>query len=81
MQHITCIGATGCEQPFNIVNVTSDIVFNKLKNLKSSKSPGPDSIHPRVLKEAAAQLCNRAVVGGPMAEPVFGHTIFNFISS
>jgi len=40
------------------VNVTRDIVFNKLKNLKSSKSPGPDGIHPRVLKETAVPLCN-----------------------
>jgi len=40
------------------VNVTSNIVFNKLKNLKPSKSPGPGGIHPRVLKEAAAQLYN-----------------------
>jgi len=40
------------------VNVTSDIVFNKLKNLKPFKSPEPDGIYPRVLKEATAQLCN-----------------------
>ena len=76
----TCIGATGCEQPFNIVNITSDIVFNKLKNLKS-KLPEPDSIHPRVLKEAAAQLSDRVIVGAFMAGPVFGHAIFNFKSS
>ena len=40
-----------------MVNVTNDIVLNKLKNLKSSKSAGPDGLHPRVLREAAAQLC------------------------
>ena len=37
-------------------SVTNEIVFNKLINLKSSKSAGPDGIHPRVLKETAVQL-------------------------
>ena len=35
----------------------SDTVFNKLSALKSNKSPGPDSLNPLILKEAAAQLC------------------------
>ena len=39
------------------MNITNKIVFNKLINLKSSKSAGPDGIHPRVLKETAVQLC------------------------
>ena len=63
------------------MNVTSDIAFNKLKNLKSFKSPGPDRIHPKVLKEATVQLCNRAIVNDSMAGPVFGYAIFNFKSS
>ena len=45
------------EQPLSVVNVTNDTVFNKLKNLKSSELAGPDGFHPRVLREAAAQLC------------------------
>ena len=45
------------EQPLSVVNVTNEIVYNKLINLKSSKSVGPDGIHPKVLKETAAQLC------------------------
>ena len=40
-----------------MVNATNDTAFNKLRNLKSSKSAGPDGLHPRVLREAAAQLC------------------------
>ena len=51
------MGDFNYEEPLNVVNVTKDTVFNKLKNLKSSKSAGPDGLHPRVLREAAAQLC------------------------
>ena len=51
------MGDFNYEEPLSVVNVTKDTVFNKLKNLKSSKSAGPDGLHPRVLKEAAAQLC------------------------
>ena len=51
------MGDFNYEEPLSVVNVTNDIVFNKLKNLKSSKSAGPDGLHPRVLREAAAQLC------------------------
>lgn len=32
--------------------ITIDIVINKLRNLKICKSPGPDQVHPRVIKEA-----------------------------
>ena len=45
------------EHPLSSVSITSDIVFNKLSALKSDKSPGPDSLNPLILKEAAAQLC------------------------
>ena len=48
------MGDFNYEQPFSVVNVTNYTVFNKLKNLKSSKSAGPDGLHPR---ETAAQLC------------------------
>ena len=41
----------------NSVHITSDIVFNKLRTLRSNKSPGPNGLHPLALKEAAAQLC------------------------
>ena len=51
------MGDFNYEEPLSVVNVTNDTVFNKLKNLKSSKSAGPDGLYPRVLREAAAQLC------------------------
>ena len=43
------------------VNITEEKVRSKLKQLKENKSPGPDAIHPRVLKECfdefAKPLC------------------------
>ncbi len=36
--------------------ITKDEVTKKLKNLKVNKSPGPDSMHPRVLQETAEEL-------------------------
>ena len=45
------------ERSLSVVNVINEIVYHKLINLKSSKSAGPDGIHPKVLKETAAQLC------------------------
>ncbi len=35
---------------------TPDLVVKKLQNLNSSKTPGLDGFHPRVLKEAASEL-------------------------
>ena len=39
--------------PLTDVNFDSEEVLKKLKNLNPSKSPGPDGLHPRVLREAA----------------------------
>ena len=36
--------------------ITEDMVKLKLTQLKSTSSPGPDNIHPKILKEAAHQL-------------------------
>ena len=35
------------------VDFNEDIILKKMKQLKIGKSPGPDQIHPRVLKECA----------------------------
>ena len=43
-------------QGLSDLTVTADMVRSKLKGLKSTSSPGPDRIHPRVLTEAADQL-------------------------
>jgi hypothetical protein len=36
--------------------LTDEIVYKKLCKLKVNKSPGPDMIHPRILKETAAEV-------------------------
>ena len=38
------------------IHVTEEMVLKKLRNLDPSKSPGPDDIHPRVLKETASAI-------------------------
>ncbi|XP_059801424.1 uncharacterized protein LOC132378494 [Hypanus sabinus] len=35
------------------IHVSREVVLGKLKGLKADKSPGPDGLHPRVLKEVA----------------------------
>ena len=39
-----------------VPEINSTIVEKLLLDLKTSKSPGPDRIHPRVLQELASQL-------------------------
>jgi hypothetical protein len=44
--------------PITEVMFSPEIVKKKLEDLKPNKSPGPDGLHPRVLKELAPVLCN-----------------------
>jgi hypothetical protein len=44
------------EDAIHHCNITRERVLSKLKELKAHKSPGPDGIHPRVLKEACTSL-------------------------
>ena len=39
------------------LNVTEETIMKKLKKIKINKSPGPDSIHPRVLREISNEIC------------------------
>ena len=47
-------------------------IFKKLINLKISKSPGPDQIHPRVLKEIANEI-------SPLLCTIFNNSIENAV--
>ena len=42
--------------------ITKEVVLGKLMGLKVDKSPGPDGMRPRVLKEMAGEIANALVV-------------------
>ena len=44
------------EDPLESITITEELVRKKLKALKANKSPGPDNIHPRILKELSDEL-------------------------
>lgn len=44
------------DAPLENINITEEEVHTELKKLKVEKSPGPDAIHPKVLKESAEIL-------------------------
>jgi len=46
----------------SVVAITKEKVLGKLKGLKVDKSPGPDGLHPRVLKEIAEEIVEALVV-------------------
>ena len=37
----------------NDIKITDNIVITKLNKLKTNKSPGPDKLHPRVLRDVS----------------------------
>ncbi len=45
-----------CDVIMSPLTITEDMVENKLCELNPNKSPGPDSLHPRFLKEVASEL-------------------------
>ena len=44
-------------EPLDNFDITTDQVYQRLRELKSNKSPGPDGLHPRILKGAASAIC------------------------
>ena len=44
------------------IKITKKIMLGKLMGLKIDKSPGPDGMHPRVLKEMVGEIANALVV-------------------
>ncbi len=51
------IGSTSAtsEQSLHNLEITTKEVLKVLKDMKTNKSPGPDSIYPRVLKETKSE--------------------------
>ena len=45
-----------CQTSFSDPIFSEQVIFDKLKNLNVTKSPGPDSIHPRILYELRHEL-------------------------
>ena len=43
---------------FNNITVTECDILEQLRTIKSSSSPGPDAIHPRILKEIGISILN-----------------------
>ena len=55
-----------------MVSISSQDVHDILRNLNITKAPGPDLINPRLLKEAATELC------GPLSVFIIGYYMKNF---
>ena len=43
-------------QPHETVHITEEMIHKKLQSLGADKSPVPDKLHPRILKELAKEL-------------------------
>ena len=43
--------------------MTDEMVHKKLQSLRSDKYPGPDNMHPRILKELAKELTPPLAIG------------------
>ena len=50
------------EQVLSSIEITTDMVEEKLKKLKVNKSPGPDRVHPRVLQEVASSITGMVTI-------------------
>jgi hypothetical protein len=56
MSNVPDISSIGAAQQLSSIDITEDEVQVLLRKIQPDKSPGPDNIHPRVLKECAAEL-------------------------
>ena len=46
-------------EPLDNFDITTDQVYQRLRELKSNKSPaaGPDGLHPRILRDCKCNMC------------------------
>ena len=49
-------------EPLDDINIAEDLIEKKLKAIKTTKSPGPGKIHPRVLQELSDALTNMYIL-------------------
>ena len=49
-------------EDLEMIVITKEVVMGKLMGLKVDKSPGPDGMHPRVLKEMAREIANALAI-------------------
>ena len=54
-------GSKGVEELKEIF-IRREIVLGRLMGLKDDKSPGPDGLHPRVLREVALEIVDALVI-------------------
>ena len=47
---------TKTDKTITDINITTDEIKKALSSLNCTKSPGPDNIHPKILKELASEL-------------------------
>ena len=48
--------------PLDDIIVTAAEVHDKLRKLKIDKSPGPDAIHPKILREASEEISSALAI-------------------
>ena len=46
------------QQDIQAITVSENMVLKVLQTLKTDKSPGPDSLHPKLLKELSESIVN-----------------------
>ena len=54
--NVPCLDQSPISHEFIQLIVTEEKVLEQLKKLDISKSPGPDNVHPRIIKELATSL-------------------------
>jgi hypothetical protein len=50
------------DHPLSTIELTEDMIVKKLTKLHIAKSPGPDAIHPRLLKELATTVARPLLI-------------------
>ena len=55
---VPVLNYTRVQQDIQAITVTENMVLKVLQTLKTDKSPGPDGLHPRLLKELSESIVN-----------------------